>query len=1029
MTIHTFGQFEFDERRWELRADGSACPVPPKVMQLLSVLLRNRDRLVSTEEFVAALWPGVRVTSGSLTKAVRTARKILGDDGGCQRWIKTVRGLGYRFVGPVREPASTNGQAEAARRQEPETPSGAGEPFVGREAELHQLSSSFDQSIAGRTSFVLVSGDPGIGKTRLTEVFAAIAEGRGALVARGRCCEEGGAPELRPWIQILQRLRSDGFGRAVSLLGAAISVLLEGPAPNETLGAHGGLSSASGRFRLFDSIKDGLCEMAAEQPLVLILEDLHAADTTSLALARFLVREIRNSRLLVLGTYRPGEVDSRHIGSGVWSKLVSEARVLKLTGIGMGHLQRLLAEALEQPPTAELVSRVHEATEGNPLFVTEIVRLFDPSRDGSPTPRLDSGRLPERITEVIRSRLDALPIRTLEMLGVAAVIGMEFEPALLRQAFVSATDELAATLESALASRIIVGGAVSMNVYRFSHALFREVLYDGLGVSRRAALHEGIGKVLEAAAAVGEAPAAQIAHHYARAALGAGSEKVWRYSVVAGDQAFRSFAFEEAIGHFERALDALRFDDSRDADRCEALVALGRACRASGDYARARENIQRACDLATGRGDAIRMARASLEYARAKPESGLAQNQGVVDLLEQAARALERHPDQKDAEELLSLTLAHLAMCLSLVERQTESEELSRRALDLARGAKRPLTLAHVLHDRHWALWRPGTAEERLAITSEILGLERSIRDSEPVREARICRITDLLELGRPDALGRSLDEYERLALRARDPTALWNAQILGATKALLQGRFAQAEQHANEALRLGLRLHHENAGPFFGVQLWWLRIEQGRGEEVEDSSRAFVEAHPATAVRAALLRLYVESGAVEPSREIFEALVAPGLSALRRDWSLLPTLAHLAAACASLSDVARALPLHAALSPYRAHHVVLGPAIVYLGPVSFYLGLLAAVRSCFDEAFEHFDRAEAEALALGARPWVARTQHERARAFIQRGAPGDASRARKAKGLARSLTSELGMAELETRAQKVHPRRLKSPA
>lgn len=984
-------------------------------MQLLGLLLRHRDRLVPTEELVATLWPNVRVTSASLTKTVRLARKILGDDGDCQRWIKTVRGRGYRFVGAVSERASTGAPADAALSADVDLPA---EPFVGREAEIHELSSSFAQALAGRATFVLVAGDPGIGKTRLTEVFAAIAEGRGALVARGRCCEEGGAPELRPWIQILRRLRGHGLCDAVASFGAG--ALPESPAPGEVPTGRGGLSEGSSRFRIFESIRDGLCEMAEERPLVLVLEDLHAADLSSLALARFLVREIRNARLLVLGTYRPGEIDPRLLNGTVWSKLASEARVLKLSGIGLVPLERLLAEALAEPPTTDLVSRVHEATVGNPLFVTELLRLLRPPGDESPAPGLDSGRLPDQIAEVIRRRLDSLPVRALEMLSVAAVIGVDFEPALLHKGFNGVPDDFAAALEAALASRVIVAAPGHGHAYRFSHALFREVLYEGLGVARRAALHLGIGELLEAAAAIGEVPAAQIAHHHVRAALGAGSPKVWRFSMMAGEQALHSFAFEEAVGHIDRALDALRFDGSRDEDRCEAVLLLGRACLASGDYARARDSFLRGSRLAAQVGDAIRMARAALGYAGAKPESGLAQNHGVIELLEQAILALERHPDPEQTRELLALTIARLAVSVSLTDRREESEGLSRQALDLARKAKHPLTLAHVLHDRHWALWGPGTARERLAITSEILGLERSIRDSEPVREARVCRITDLLELGRPDGLGPTLEEYERLALRARDPTASWNAQVLAAAKALLQGRFEQAEQAASDALRRGLRLHHGKAGQFFDVQLWWLRIEQGRGSEIEEGSRAFAEAHSAVSVRAALLRLYVELGAVERSRELFEALADSGAAELRRDWSLLPTLAHLAAAAGLLSNVARALPIHAALSPYHGHHVVLGPAIVYLGPVSLYLGILAATQGAFREALEHFDRAEAEALALGARPWVARAQHERARALLRRGAPGDGNHARKVNGAALSLASELGMEGLGRRAQEL---------
>src|SRR5688500_1426308 len=198
--IYSFGEFELDEERWELKKRGRAVEVPPKVMQTLSFLLRHRERVVSKDELIAELWPNVSVTEASLMKAIRIARLVLGDDGEAQNFIKTVRGRGYRFVAdaePVERPSrAPRPSAPPVPRSEPPL---AAEPFLDREAQLQELELGLNRAIAGRTTGFLIGGEAGIGKTRLAEVFAAGAEARGVRVAWGRCCEEGGAPELRPW--------------------------------------------------------------------------------------------------------------------------------------------------------------------------------------------------------------------------------------------------------------------------------------------------------------------------------------------------------------------------------------------------------------------------------------------------------------------------------------------------------------------------------------------------------------------------------------------------------------------------------------------------------------------------------------------------------------------------------------------------------------------------------------------------------------------------------------------------------------
>jgi DNA-binding winged helix-turn-helix (wHTH) protein/tetratricopeptide (TPR) repeat protein len=1026
--VFVFGAFEFDEERWELRDRGKVVEVPPKVMQTIALLLRNRARVVSTKELLSELWPSVSVTTASLTKAIRIARQVLGDDGDTQACIKTTRGRGYRFVASVVERPSA---PEVGRMPPPprvpsysappsRVPIAPGdEPFVGRDAELAQLYASLDRALAGRPSFLLVGGDAGIGKTRLLEVFARGAEAGGARVVWGRSCEEGGAPELWPWIQILRTvLEIEGTLR--DDLGE-IARLIAGSSDADDVAPSGARTDAQ-RFRVFEAVASALCSLAKKGTLVLVLEDLHAADAASLSLTRFLAREIRDAGVVVLGTYRPADPGAPAGVSEPFKKLVRSLRVLTLRGLPEDATRALMQASLEEVPNAHVLERVQHVTEGNPLFVSEIARQF-----AAHNPRSDSDvEIPERIVEAIRARFDVMPSRSLEVLSMASVIGRQFELPVLKGVSGLATDELAQLLEPAVERGIVRQVKGSVAVCQFTHILLRDMLYDALAISARALLHLRTGEVLEAFGAPGVEPSpARLAHHFLRAALGASSEKAVRYSSAAGRQALHSFAFEEAARHFEHALESLRFGDGHESPSTDLLLSLGVAQRLLGDYASARTTLDRALTLARGLSDPVRFARVALDYASVLPESGDA-NQGLLALLREAATLLaasSAHPND-ETEELRSLVDARLATCASFAGRRDEAEVLSRRALAIARSLGRPRVLAHALHARHWLLWRPGTARERLAIASEMVQLEREGAADLPSMEARLCEITDLLELGRADALSRALSRYGRVAEGLRDPSGLYNARVFQTMKAILAGHLAEAERLADEALPIGLRIHPDNARTFYGAHIWWIRAEQGRAGEVEAVFRQRVESQPSSSVlRAGLLRLYVEAGLLPEARQELDVLMRRQLTDLSDDWSLLPLLAHVAAASLALGDPDSAAIVRGLLAPYADCHVVLGPAILYLGPVVFYLGLASLALASFDDAIEQFEAAVDSSTKLSARPFVARAQMHLGEARERRGKAGDPKRAGQAAGASLALARELGMADVERRVSALHER------
>jgi tetratricopeptide (TPR) repeat protein len=651
-------------------------------------------------------------------------------------------------------------------------------------------------------------------------------------------------------------------------------------------------------------------------------------------------------------------------------------------------------------------------TEGNPLFTMEVVRFL--ARSGRP-PRetLDRGEVPRGITESVRGRLAALPEATRRLVVTAAVIGREFDVAVLRRVTGLALEGMMQALAGATAALLVGPVPAALGVYRFTHGLFRDVAYDVSSVADRAELHRRVGEALESFTVPGSEPAAaQLAHHFLRAALGAGSEKAVSYSVAASRQALRALAFDDAAAHAERALTAIGSDPSLEPLRFDALLALGEALTLAGDYARARSSYAEAFSLAKRAGDPEKAASAALGYARVKPESGTT-HVDVVEILREAARLLDgaAAAGHRPLLDRRALVLSRIAACLAVTGQAEEAVARSAEALEIARGLGNPTTLARALLSRHWALWRPGTAGDRLHIAGEILALERTLGQGELVLDARLGQITDLLELGRPEAFGTALDEYRKLAEATRDPLALWNARVFETTHAVLAGRLDAAEHLAEETLPIGSRIQEETAQMFYAAQMWAIRLEQDRAREVEPLSRALLATQPENvSFRGALLRVLAETGDVEGAREELARLLPEGSPDLPLDWLYTPTLCHASVATWVAGDSRRAERIERALVPFDGTHAVVGPAILYLGPVSFYLGLCAMAQGNTGAAAERLERAVAESDHLGAAPTAARARCLLGTVLVRRGAPGDVARTAKLLEASQRASEALGL-------------------
>jgi tetratricopeptide (TPR) repeat protein len=459
----------------------------------------------------------------------------------------------------------------------------AGGVFVGRQREMGELKAALEDALSGRGRLAMLVGEPGIGKTRTAQELATYAGLRQCQVLWGRCYEGQGAPAYWPWVQAIrayvqerdpQQLRSEmGAGAAdIAEVVSDVKERLPDLKPPPTLE-----SPEQARFRLFDSITTFLKAASRHQPLVLVLDDLHWADKPSLLLLQFVARELAGGRLLLVGAYRDMEVSRQHPLAETLGELTRERlfqRVL-LRGLGQEDVGRFIELVAGITPSPGLVEAVYRQTEGNPLFVTEVVRLLVQEGSLAPQPPLHlrdgegetargrggeawTVRIPEGVREVIGRRLNRLSQRCNQTLTIASVIGREFTQEQLKPLIEDMTeDRLLEVLEEALAARVIEELPRAVGRYQFTHALIQETLVEELTLTRRVRLHARIAETLEALyGANAEAHAAELAHHFAEAESVLGTEKLVKYSLLAGERALAAYAWEEAQAHFQRGLAA-----------------------------------------------------------------------------------------------------------------------------------------------------------------------------------------------------------------------------------------------------------------------------------------------------------------------------------------------------------------------------------------------------------------------------------------------------------------------------------------
>ena len=897
----------------------------------------------------------------------------------------------------------------------------AGGVFVGREREFEDLKQGLEQALGGRGRLLLLVGEPGIGKTRTAEELATYARVRGAKVHWGRSHEGEGAPAYWPWAQAIRSYvrEADPVALAWELGQGAGDVAQLAPEVRERLGDVSEppeLEPEQARFRFFDSVATFLAGASRSRPLVVILDDLHWADEPSLLLLKFVARQATDSGLLLVGTYRDVELGRHHPLARTLAELaeIQGSRRVPLRGLDTEAVERFIEMTAGIEPPPGLAAAVHEQTEGNPFFVTEVVRLMvsEGSLEGAGAGGWEVA-IPQGVREVVGRRLDRLSADANELLTIAAAVGREFELDLLERLDGKPREELAAAIEQAIESQVVSEAERSRGRYAFSHALVRETLYAELTGPRRVEVHRRIGEALEQLhVADPDPPVAELARHFIEAAPAGEADKAIEYAERAGRRAVVQLAHEDAVAHYERALEVLELSRRPDpARRLPLLLELGDSERRAGRFVRARTTFEKAAGIARELEDAESLARAALGVSALSEVGRL--DEEIVALLEESLAAVGPR-DSVLRVELLG------GLCQEMIWRDPRGEaaRLGREAVELARRLDDPRTLASALARQTFLLAAtPEAPRQRLDNSTELLRLAERARDRELAVRGHAYRLVALLELGDVAAADLELDAYSRLAEELRQPQHLWHVPVIRSMRATMAGRFDEAERLAEESRRGGERAQEPLSAQFYALQLSVLRRHQGRLEEMIPAVREVADRYPAIrAWRLALVSMLAVVG-VDEARVEFERLAARRFDDIPLDAQWMTAMARISDACTNLDDSERAQMLYDKLLPFAGQAIVAGRAAALDGPVSFHLGRLALTMSRLDDAIRHLDDALDLTRQMGERPFAAEATYSLADALLQRGSSGDRERALELLGRCLDAAQEMGMRLLIERA------------
>jgi DNA-binding SARP family transcriptional activator/tetratricopeptide (TPR) repeat protein len=870
--------------------------------------------------------------------------------------------------------------------------------FVGRTHERARLVGRVAEVRHGSGRLALLSGEPGIGKTRLCEELSAHARAQDMRVIWARGWEGDGAPAFWPWVQVLRTLAdetpAETLTAALGGSGADIARVVPDFAPFVTV-ADDAPDAESARFRFFEAVGSLLVALSDRRPLLIVLDDLHWADQSSLRLLEFAVAGLRQSAVLFVGTFRDAEARQPPLANTLATLArTPELERLTLSGLSVDEVGDYVAAVVGDDADPNLADSLHDRTAGNPFFVAELVRLLQD--EGKLSAGAETALVPEGVRDVVRTRLARLPEEAVAVLTAGAIAGREFDIALV--AHVCGIDEDSALdlVEAAWMIGIVDEAHDGLGHFRFSHELVRDTLVEGLTSLRRIRLHRRTGEAIEELH--GERNPGfltECAHHFAEAAPGGDALKAVLYNQRAADRLNAQLAYEDAIPIYERAIELVEtYDVGSWQTRTDLLIGLGWALRATGRLGDARVVLRRAMERARSEGDPVRIARAVLGIGGGGfwgwwDEFGVAD----LDLVAYLERALDALDD--DDSVLRCELLARLAVEGYFASSRERRRTLSADALAMARRLGDPVALTAALASELLVCWNQDNLQQRLELDDELVSVAAGNGIAYAELIGRHFRMVDHLESGDRSAADADFAACELLAERlghyAFHVQLAWYRSML----AFIEGRLDDAERLVRDAFERNVASNEPAAWMAYGAQMFRLRREQGRHAELETTLRTTAERQPHLAVplMTGVATIAGEHGRPDEARELLDTVLAARPFDNGNDLLVPLHAAQIAEAAVAARHDAAATVVAEVLRDHAGPVALLATGHLCFGAVDRLRGDVARTLGRLDEAVECYERAIDIEAGVGARIYANRSRLGLALALRARAGDGDGER------------------------------------
>ncbi len=814
-------------------------------------------------------------------------------------------------------------------------------PFVGRTADLDLLRDAWDVARAGHTVVADVIGDPGIGKSRLVRTFATALAEAGHPCLAGQC-DDGPADPYRPFVEALA---TGGLARGADGLDA---LFLESPRPT--------------RWDRFETIRSWLSEVTAEEPILLVLEDLHWAQPSDLLLLRHLARPPGCGPMLVVVTHRPGHAECER----ALFLLARDAtvRTLPLDGLDAGAVADLATRTVGTPEP-RWAEELRRHTDGNPWAIVEVLRAVA-AQDGPLVERLETVLRSDQLAlvagHVVAEHLSRLPAATLELVEVGSVLGREVDLEVVAGAAGRSEGEVVALAHPAVDARVWRERSVQGG-WTFTHDLVQDVVYTSLGANRRAVLHRAVADAIEATTAP---PAVRARHRLAGLPAGGRAQAV-AAALDAAQRAVAGRAWDEAAQFWSAAAAALDADPDRAHDRLDALLAGGDAQLRALARQDARPLFREAASLAVALHDQDALRRAARGYAHM---TKVGAPDPSAQALWTAVLAEEPPPD------LRAVVLGALAIDHNLVGDHAGALAASAEALEVGWRSDEPDVSSMVLATRSLCLWGTAHPVTRVELAEALLSVGHGAGRNDIVLDGLELLGVPQLELGDVDGFTATRDRLEQLGEREERRLSVAQAHQWSALLHLLHGEYDRAQDEADRAVQLAADAPNFSTG--HAAQTYAIFRAAGRGDELCDALRAMVERHPGPTPWQAMLALAdAESGRDEAARAGLRAVAADAFSRVRRDWSRVATLALAAAAAALLGESGIIDALLPELAPFAGTLVVVASGTSCEGAVDRYLARCATAVGDVDIARRRLEDASALEDRIGAVDLAARSRRD----------------------------------------------------